>query len=160
MAKINKMRMAAAIEGDFAVFLIGMRINKFWKIHKWLPVVTAMPRMLKELAENPEAGLLGFQQHFGLRSATVIQYWRSFDQLEAYARSKNAAHFPAWAAFNKNVASNGDVGIWHETYLVQSGQFETIYNNMPEYGLGKASNLVRASGKRETARGRIEGTGD
>src|SRR5262249_19609524 len=145
MAKINKMRMAAAIQGDFVVFLIGVRINRLWKIHKWLPVVTAMPRMLKELAERPDTGLLGFQQHFGLRSAMVVQYWRSFDQLEEYARNKSAAHFPAWAAFNKNIASNGDVGIWHETYLVPSGQFETIYNNMPEYGLGKASSLVHAS---------------
>jgi hypothetical protein len=155
MAKINKIRMVAAIEGDFVVFLIGMRINRLWKIQKWLPVVVAMPRMLKELSEKPEAGLLGFEQHFGLRSAMVVQYWRSFDQLEAYARNKNAAHFPAWAAFNKNVASNGDVGIWHETYLVPSGQYESIYNNMPEYGLGKAASLVAAAGKKETARGRL-----
>src|SRR5215470_12580 len=150
MAKINRMRMAASIEGDFVVFLIGMRVNRPWKIHKWLPVAAAMPRMLKELAEKPEVGLLGYQQHFGLRGATLIQYWRSFEKLEAYARSKDAEHFPAWVAFNKNIANNGDVGIWHETYLVAAGKYETIYNNMPEYGLGKASALVSATGARDT----------
>ena len=31
------------------VFLIGMRINKWWKIHQWLPVFLAMPKMIKEL---------------------------------------------------------------------------------------------------------------
>ena len=34
MAKVSEQRMAAHIEGDFAVFLIGMRINKLWKFHK------------------------------------------------------------------------------------------------------------------------------
>jgi hypothetical protein len=134
-----------------------MRINKLWKIHKWLPVVVAMPRMLKELSEKPEAGLLGFQQHFGLRSAMVIQYWRSFDQLEAYARDKSAEHFPAWAAFNKNVGSNGAVGIWHETYPVPQANTNRSTTTLPEYGLGKASTLVHAAGKRETARGRLGG---
>ena len=46
MARILPERMTAEIEGDFVVFLIGMRINKPWKIHKWLPVFLAMPKML------------------------------------------------------------------------------------------------------------------
>jgi hypothetical protein len=29
--------MAAEMDGEFVVFLIGMRINKPWKLHKWLP---------------------------------------------------------------------------------------------------------------------------
>ena len=49
MARIFADRMTADIEGDFVVFLIGMRINKPWKVHKWWPVFSAMPRMLKEL---------------------------------------------------------------------------------------------------------------
>ena len=34
MANVIPTRMTAEIEGDFVVFLIGMRINKPWKIHK------------------------------------------------------------------------------------------------------------------------------
>ena len=56
MAKINDTRMTALIEGDFVVFLIGMRINKPWKLHKWLPVFFGMPRMLKELQRDPASG--------------------------------------------------------------------------------------------------------
>ena len=44
---------------------------------------------------------------------------------------------PAWAAFNRAVASNGDVGIWHETYRVRPGDYECIYNNMPLFGLAQ-----------------------
>ena len=94
------------------VFLIGIRVNKPWKIHKWLPVFLAMPRMVKELAANPESGFLG---HL-MSPRVMVQYWRSFDDLEAYARSKDQEHWPAWVAFNKRVGtSRGDVGIWHET---------------------------------------------
>lgn len=152
MAEIHAQRMAAEIDGDFVVFLIGMRINKPWKIHKWLPVFLAMPRMLKELAARPESGFLGHTM--GL--PTITQYWRSFEHLEAYARSRDASHWPAWVAFNKRMGgSRGDVGIWHETYKVAAGQYEAVYSGMPAFGLGKVGRLVSASGARETARGRI-----
>lgn len=154
MAKIIKQRMTVKMEGDFVVFLIGMRINRFWKFHKWLPVARAMPRMLKELQQrNPEeSGFLGAEFSFG----TIVQYWRSFKHLEAYAKDRNSLHYPAWKAFNTKIKSNGDVGIWHETYQVHAGEYECVYNNMPPKGLGKVGELIPASGKLETAGGRIE----
>ncbi len=147
--------MTAAIEGDFVVFLIGLRINKPWKVRKWLPVALAMPRMLRELDRSPEAGLLGADWYIGSpRRAMIVQYWRSFEHLEAYARSRDAEHWPAWVAFNKRVGSNGDVGIWHETYLVSAGSYDSVYNNMPPIGLGAATSLVPATGRKATAAGR------
>lgn len=157
MATVSSERMAAHIEGDFVVFLIGMRINKPWKVHKWWPVFTAMPKMLKELDALPsdETGFLG---HTGLSMGIIAQYWRSFDALENYARSKDQAHFPAWTAFNKSMKnSRGDVGIWHETYLIKAGQYEAVYSGMPVFGLGKAAELVPATGSRSEARARLTG---
>jgi hypothetical protein len=37
------------------------------------------------------------------------------------------------------VKASGDVGIWHETYLVRSGGYEAIYGNMPRIGLAAAA---------------------
>ena len=85
----------------------------------------------------------------------MLQYWRSFEQLEAYATNRDHAHLPAWAEFNRRVGSNGDVGIWHETYRVRPGDFECVYNNMPAFGLAKATKLVPATGRREFAPGRM-----
>ena len=155
MAGVMRERMAAAIDGDFVVFLIGMRINRFWAVHQWLPVFWAMPRMLRELAGRPDSGLLGFRFHNGLRNHLVVQYWRSFEHLERYARDPAGEHLPAWAAFNRRVGSSGAVGIWHETYRVAAGQYEAIYHNMPAYGLGLASRLVPAAGRYATAAGRL-----
>jgi hypothetical protein len=153
MAEVFDERMAAQIEGDFVVFLIGARINKPWKVHKWLPVARAMQRMLKELEAAPadETGFLGYETYGSL----IVQYWRSFDHLERYARAPDQEHFPAWIDFNRNNArSRGDVGIWHETYLVRSGEYDCVYSGMPAIGLGKAGTLVPARGKLKTARGR------
>ena len=152
MSMLINDRMSAEIEGDFVVFLIGMRINKPWKVHKWWPVFLAMPRMIRELKAKPELGMLGYI--FSMK--VIVQYWRSFDHLEAYARSKDHEHLPAWKAFNQAVGrSRGDVGIWHETYQVRAGEYEVFYSGMPEHGLGAAANLIPATGRRETARGRI-----
>ena len=156
MAKIIKQRMCAEIEGEFVVFLIGMRLNKPWKIWKWWAVSTAMPRMLIELAKRPELGLLHARTHAGFPGIMVVQYWRSFDHLEAYAKNRDLAHLPAWQAFNRAIGSNGDVGIWHETFLVAPGRHESVYNNMPPFGLGAAGRLVDAVGARQEARQRIK----
>jgi hypothetical protein len=148
-------RMAAHIQGDFVVFLIGMRINKPLKVSKWWPVFMAMPKMLKELDRAPreETGFLG---HNGLSLGTIVQYWRSFDHLERYARSQEASHWPAWIEFNRRMKnSRGDVGIWHETYLVKEGQYEAVYSGMPAYGLGRVGELVPATGNRQDARMRL-----
>jgi hypothetical protein len=146
-------RCSAHIEGDFVVFLIGMRINKWWKVHQWLPTLTAMRPMLKELSADPESGLLGF--HYAGR-LTFVQYWRSFEHLEAYARAQDKKHWPAWLAFNKRIrGARGDVGIWHETYLVRAGEYEAIYSGVPRQGLGAAGMLNDTSGPRETARLRM-----
>ena len=155
MAPVIDKRVTAEIEGDFVVFLIGMRVNRLWKVWKWLPVVLAMPRMLRELGRSPDSGFLGANMYLGgPRRPMLVQYWRSFEHLETYARSQDAVHWPAWVAFNKRIGSNGDVGIWHETYLIPAGSYECVYNNMPPTGLGGAADLISAVGRKATAASR------
>ena len=48
------------------------------------------------------------------------------------------------------------MGIWHETYLINPGQYEAIYSGMPPFGLGKVGKLVQASGARERASDRLK----
>ena len=87
----------------------------------------------------------------------MVQYWRSFDDLEAFARDKNDPHFAAWRNFNKTIGTDGSVGIWHETFLVEADHYEGLYNNMPPFGLAAATKRVPAVGKRATARRRLGG---
>ena len=155
MSKIIQERRTAEIDGEVVLFMIGMRVNKLWKIHKWLPVAAAMGRMLKELQAQENSDLLHVEQWAG-RTSIMVQYWRSFDALENYAKNKDMEHRPAWAKFNKLIAGNGDVGIWHETYKIKPGNFEVVYNNMPEFGLAKATRSVPAAGKLKDAGDRMK----
>lgn len=147
-------RLAAEVDGSFVVFLIGMRINSFWKLHKWLPVAAAMPRMMRELSQRPESGFLHAEAWFG-RTTLMVQYWRSVEQLLAYARAKESEHLPAWRAFNQAVGTSGSVGVWHETYLADPGTYENIYVNMPPFGLGKVGSVYPATGGRQSAAARL-----
>jgi hypothetical protein len=148
-------RRVAHLDGDFVVFLIGMRINRPWRPHKWLPVLTAMRPMIRELAEDPESGFLGATQGFLAGGPALVQYWRSFEDLDRYARDREARHLPAWRAFNQRVRDSGDVGIWHETYRVRAGEYEAIYGNMPRVGLAAAGELVPVGSTNDTAALRI-----
>ena len=118
MAAIHAERLAAQIEGDFVVFLIGARLNKWWQLRDMVWFAKTMPKMLKELSALPseETGFLGFQM---LSMLINVQYWRSFDHLEAYARSKDHEHFPEWIEFNRRFKNRrGDVGIWQHAEVI------------------------------------------
>jgi hypothetical protein len=147
-------RVCAEINGPFVLFLIGIRINRLWKVGSWLPTFRAMGPMIAELSRRPELGLLHNRSYFGFPGTTLVQYWRSHDHLQAFATGREQLHLPAWQRFNKAVGSNGDVGIWHETYLIDPGQYENVYNNMPAWGLGRAGTIHDATGPRARAEGR------
>ena len=154
-AQVHRSRMTARLDGDFVVFLIGMRLNKPWQIHKWWPVASAMPRMLKELHARPELGFLHAEMWLS-RTVLMVQYWRSVEDLLAYAKAKDSAHLPAWQAFNRSIGTDGSVGIWHETYQAGAGTYENVYVNMPPFGLGRAGMPVEAKGDLKSADGRFK----
>ncbi len=156
MAEIIKKRMCAQLEGEFVVFLIGARMLRPLKVWKWWPVSAQMRAMRAELEAQPELGLLHAQDFFAFPDAMTVQYWRSFEHLEAYARNRDHLHLPAWQSFYKTIGMDGDVGIWHETYAIQPGKYEAIYGGMPVFGLGAAGTLLDAVGAKQEARQRMK----
>ncbi|WP_185821924.1 DUF4188 domain-containing protein [Xanthomonas sp. GW] len=151
---VSRDRLTASLDGEFAVFLIGMRINKPLLVHRWLPVLQAMGQMIGELHSRPELGFLHAESWLS-RTTVMIQYWRSTEQLLAYAKDRDSSHLPAWQAFNRAAGTDGSVGIWHETYLASPGSYENIYVGMPPFGLGRAGQLEPASGKKSSAKDRL-----
>jgi len=139
MAHVRNGRWTAQIEGDFVVFIIGARVNSKWQLLRSIADLggrRSMNYMLKYLSEHPEKGLLGYEQ----AGFTTIQYWRSFEHLEAFAKDPDP-HHDVWRNFVKRVGNSDRSGIWHETFLVRDGEYEAIYTNMPPRGLGKACEL-------------------
>ena len=154
MAAIARGRRTHAHTGELTVFAIGMRINQIHRPDAWIPVLAAMGPMLAELAQDPQSGFLGGQTLLGLRGPTVLQYWRSTDDLYRSAADRAAHHRPAWSAFNARARRvPGAVGIWHETYRVSAA--ETMYVDVPVMGLAAATSSVQVTSRTDAARQRL-----
>lgn len=136
------------------VFIIGMRVNKWRSVRKWWPVFKAMTPMIKELYANKELGFLSLEGTWNFRTIKLIQYWRSFEDLEAYARY-SPKHLKAWRDFYKAAGNSSEVGIFHETYIQEHGSYEAFYGNMPLYGLAKAVGQVKVTPKLDSAEKRL-----
>ena len=98
-----------------AVFLIGLRINRWHRPDAWGPALAAMGPMLTELYRDPESGFLSHRTTLTARGPLMVQYWRSAADVMRYARAQDQAHRPAWQAFYARARrAPGAVGIWHE----------------------------------------------
>jgi hypothetical protein len=152
VAQLAGRRMSAEIDGDFVVFLIGARLSKLHLARSLMDLGgrRGMSHMLDYLVAHPEKGLLAYEM--GL--PTIVQYWRSFEQLEAFAKDKDDPHLEVWRQYWRRVGRSERTGIWHETFLVKAGQYEAVYGNMPPHGLGKAGRLVPVA-EASSARSRL-----
>jgi hypothetical protein len=155
MTDIIDEQVTGELDGGFVVFRLGMRINRLWKVHRWLPILRAGRRMLAEADADPDVGLLAYDSTVGLRGVEVVQFWRSFDDLRTYALDPDAGHAPSMRWAMERMADGDDVGIWHELYVVDDDSYETVYYNAPPTGVGKAGTLYPAEGERRTAAGRL-----
>lgn len=158
MTNVAGRRMTAEIDGDFVVFLIGARFNNKLELTRSVLDLggrRGMKHMLDYLVGRPEKGLLAYEMGF----PTIVQYWRSFEQLEAFAKDKADPHLDVWRQYWRRVGRSSRTGIWHETYLVKAGNYEAVYGNMPPRGLGKAGRLVPAT-EASSARARLKGLTD
>lgn len=100
---------------------------------------------------NRDSGFLSHEMTIGWRSVTLIQYWRSSEELLDYAHGK--LHLEAWKTFNQKARASEVVGIFHETYEVSN--YETMYVNLPIRGLAKAIGDIDVVKARESAKERL-----
>src|SRR5690606_9125496 len=108
-----------------------------------------------------ETGYLGGEAfiRFPSMASINVTYWRSYEDLERFAHSKDEPHLEAWRDFNKLIGNDGSFGIWHETYIIPPGHYEAVYNNMPVFGLAKAGRHTLLNSRQQTARARLKGEG-
>jgi hypothetical protein len=89
---------------------------------------------------------------------TLLQYWRGADALMEFSHA--AMHRRAWRDFYKVASRGTDVGLWHETYVVPAGHYESIYGSVPLSGLGLVHGLTPIGRRTETARARLGAVGE
>lgn len=157
MSAVVSGRFSAEVSDDIVVLLIGARINRPWRLRSLWLVASAMPRMLRRLAAEPELGLLHVESFRRGRTTMAVQYWASHEQLTRFATDPDLPHAPAWKAYMARLASTPDVGVFHETYVVPAGNAESIYAHMPVFGLAAATRHAPADAVGHNARARLDG---
>lgn len=150
---LNTGRFTTRQNEGITVFIIGMRINDLWRVKQWLPVLTAFPKMIKELEENKNLGYMSSELFFTGKTILSVQYWASSEALFNYA--KGPKHLLAWRTFNKRIRKAKGVALYHETHIVPPKQSEAIYINMPEFGMGKALGTEEVTREINTASQRL-----
>lgn len=158
-------RVTHAYDGTLALFLIGVRVHQPWKVRTVRRASSPMAGMIAELERNKAAAERGEEEHLGylgsrttidLGGPTVIQWWRSVEDIYAYANADSLRHRPAWLEFYQ--AAKDDpraVTIWHETYTVPAGAVESIYSGPRPFGLARLAGVIPVRRRGETARERM-----
>lgn len=152
---IQKGRYTTPVDGEIVVYFVGLRINKPWLVHRWWPTMRAVAKMLHELKEEPALGMLAVRSFPTGRNVTVLQYWRSYEDLQRYADANR--HQQAFEYYFRKQYKTGALGIFHETYVVPANSYEAIFVHMPEFGLGKALTRIPAGRYGDTMADRMKG---
>lgn len=137
----------ARCDGDFVVCLIGIRpngANPFTK--SFIEIGKVFRQMMSELESDRALGYMGGDIYIGAnqrKSSTLcVQYWRDYESLEKWTHTKMGIHLRTIMNYKQNHQNSGEYGVWHETYKIKDGDYESIYVNMPPIGLALATEAV------------------
>ena len=147
-------RYTTSVDEEICVYLVGLRINKPWLVHRWWPTMRAVAAMLRELDREPALGMLAVRAFPTLRNVTVLQYWRSYADLQRYADADR--HQRAFRYYFNKQYKSGALGIFHETYMVPAHHYEGIFVHMPaKFGLTDALGPIPAGRYGDTMAARM-----
>ncbi|MGA9773574.1 MAG: DUF4188 domain-containing protein [Blastocatellia bacterium] len=153
-SKVNRQTVDLTEYPDLVVIYLGMRVNALTGIKTLLGFG---PKITKSVEENPDGLLVHenmiyslFPPHVGMR-----QYWRDFESLEAWSRSK--PHVEWWKQF---LHDSGGTAFWHEAYFMRGGM-EGFYADLPvQFGFMKFAPVCQARGAMFSARERLHIKGE
>jgi Domain of unknown function (DUF4188) len=148
-------RWMARREEPFAVFVFGMRLNRLRGLPRFLWGLRVLRRVLRDLDDHPERGFLAGHVYRAGRTLVAVQYWESFDALDAWARDHRLPHRKPWQRYLREARNDGAMGLWHETYLASPGNWEGVYLNMPPWGLAAGVEAVEMQATKGSARERL-----
>jgi hypothetical protein len=158
MSAVIHDKFTAQVDQPLVLFLVGGNVNNLLAVGHWFWIARAFLTLIAYLRKHPETGFLS--GHLNLRifpfGMMLQSYWRSFDDLERFARSNDQPHLKAWTRYIQESRKPGAMAIWHETYIIEPGKFEVIYGNTVPYGLSAATSPVIIHGRAHNARGRID----
>jgi hypothetical protein len=110
-------------------------------------------RVLGDLDTHPERGFLAGRVYRTGWTLIAVQYWESFDALDAWARDHHRPHRQPWQQYLREALENGAVGLWHETYLAGPRSWEGGLPEPAAVGPGRRGGGGRDAGDQGLGQG-------
>ena len=94
-----------------------------------------MGDIVRDLQANAEeTGYLNHENTISTESdgsdTLLVVYFRSFDHLARYARSRSNAHAGPWTKLLGMGRRDPAFGFWHESFVIAPGKADCIYINV------------------------------
>lgn len=138
---------------ELCLVRLGIQVRGLRALFHAYRLAGAIDRAAGEAIRN-QTGLLHSERWISGRSQFgVLQYWASFDALETWSHSP--PHSEWWRAALERMRTRGDLGIFHETYLVPRDQIESIYLGCQPVGLSTFGVPHEPMGTMTTSRTRL-----
>ncbi len=118
-----------------------------------VPVVRRYARAVEDAAAKATGLFHSERLSFGWKHIGFLQYWSSFDALNTWSHA--APHSDWWRAALDRMRTKGDIGVYHEAYVVPRSGVESIYLDCDGIGLARFGTLAEPIGTRTTARDRL-----
>jgi hypothetical protein len=138
---------------ELCLVRLGLVVRRF----RALPFAARLGRAIDRAAGeaiSSGAGLLSSERfRFGWDHFGVLQYWSSFDALDAW--SHRSPHSDWWRDALERMRKREDLGVYHETFLVPRAGVESIYLDCPPVGLSRFGVRGEAVGPSTTSRDRL-----
>lgn len=124
------------------VLHLGVKTNSPWGVFdpKFLKVGNFFTAMTDQFnSQTPPDGFLGQtnwerKDERGAREFNLTSYWRSIEDVHAYANGP--VHREAWMWWEKNTKDLGHIGINHELFQADPKNWENVYLNFQPTGIG------------------------
>jgi hypothetical protein len=138
---------------ELCLVRLGIQVRGLRALFYAIRLARAIDRSAAEAIASG-AGLLHSERYsIGRNHFGVLQYWRRFEDLEAW--SHRPPHSEWWRKALERMRTRGDLGIYHETFLVPRDRIETIYLDCAPAGLAVFGTPGEPVGTMTTSRGRL-----
>lgn len=138
---------------ELCLIRLGLQVRRWTALPYARRLARAIDRSAAE-AIAAGAGLLGSERFaFGPWHFGVLQYWRSFDDLEQWGR--RPPHSEWWRQAVERGRTKSDFGVYHEVFLVPRAAVESIYVNCEPVGLLAFGTPGEPTGTMTTSRDRL-----
>lgn len=147
----------APIKEPVTVFLVGVQCRSFFSMWKIPLIGRRMMQMQKQLMADPNSGLIWGANFVQKKPFTTLflSYWKSSDHIQKFVTSDHFSHKSSVKEYWQKYGRDPNIGVWHETYEIDSSKTENLYYGMAPFGVSAFTEVENITASNRTYLSRL-----